>query len=474
MNKIIERIEKEFSKNPDLTIKDISLGMFNKVYVVFIETVSGSDKVNDYILKNLIRAKDKINKRNLSSFLAGPNTVKIDNPDKIEFYLTNGFTCIIYKDLIYAVETKADLTRSINVAEVETSINGPKDAFTENYQTNIGLIKRRIKSSTLKIDNRVIGRKTNTMVGVCYFSDIVDKSLVDEILNKLDQIDIDGIIDSSSLSYLLDGENNNIFPTIIQTERPDMVSMALLEGKVAIVVDTSPYVLIIPSFFIDFINPVIDNYNKSINVNFLKILRLITVFISVITPAFYIALINYNQESIPTSLLINFAIQRDGVPFPAVIETVIMLAICEILRESDLRFPSTYGSAISILGAIIIGEASVSAGVVSPIMIIVVAITFISSLIVTNIEMNNSLRFFRVVFLFLAAILGLYGVLLASLFFLIYITDTKSFNKPYFAPIAPFDKEYFNDTVVKASIRKDTKRSKLFTKRNITKQKENV
>ncbi len=473
MNKIVNRIKEEFTKNPDLIIKDITLNILTKIYIIYLETVSGSDKVNDYILKNIIQSKNKINKYNISSFLAGPNTKEIKNYDEIEFYLTNGFTIIILNNKIYAIETKADLTRSISPPEVETGLNGPKDSFTENIQTNLGLIKRRIKSSTLKIDNRVIGRKTKTQVSVVYFEDIAEEALVKEALKRLDKIDIDGIIDASSLAFLLDGEEKSVYPTIKQTERPDEVASSLLEGKIALVIDTSCYVLIIPSFFIDYINPPIDNYNKSINVNFIKLIRLFSFFITILTPAFYIALINYNQEAIPTTLLINFAIQREGVPFPAIIEMIIMLLICEVLKESDLRFPSTYGSAISILGAIIIGEASVNAGLVTPIMIIVVAITFISSLIFTNTEMNNAIRFFRVIALISAAIFGLYGIALSFLYFLIYTISTSSFNKPYFAPFIPFDKTYFLDTVFKQSLKKDQKRSPLLSKKNITKEGEN-
>ena len=250
-----------------------------------------------------------------------------------------------------------------------------------------------------------------------------------------------------------------------------MVATALLEGKMAIVIDTTPYVLIIPAFFIDFINPNIDNYSKSKNINFIKILRLFSYFLSMIAPALYIAIMNYNQETIPTSLLVDFAIQRNGVPFPTIVETLLMLGVCEILRESDLRFPSNYGSAISILGAIVLGEASVSAGIASPITIIVIAITFISSLTFSNVEINNSLRFFRFIFILAAGFFGLYGITLGLLFFLIYTTNITSFNKPFFAPLAPFNKEYFFNTVIKKAIKKDTKRSTLLTNKNMTKQK---
>lgn len=474
MNKIVTRLQNEFSKTPDLIIKDINLNLFKTIYVVYLETVTGSDKVNDYILKNLILKKDKITVKNLSSYLAGPNTKKIENEDECEFYLTNGFTLIILDNDIYTIETKADINRSISASDIEPSINGPKDSFTENIQINLGLIKRRIKSSTLKADTKVIGRKTQTTINILYFEDIVDENLIKNINEKLEKIDIDGIIDSSSIGFLLEGEKNSVYPTFMHTERPDIVATALLEGKVAIVVDTCPAVLIVPAFFIDFINPNIDNYNKSSNINFIKILRLITFIISMVTPAIYIAIMNYNPETIPTSLLLNFAIQRDGVPFPTIIETILMIIVCDILRESDLRFPSSYGSAISILGAIVLGEASVSAGIVSPITIIIVAITFISSLTFTNIETNSALRYFRFVFILLAGIFGLYGITLGIFYFLVYTTNTKSFGKPYFAPLAPFDKTYFKNSVIKGPIKKDTKRSKLFTRKNIIKQKENI
>lgn len=470
MNKIVARIKKEFSKTPDLIIKEININLFNTIYVLYLETVSGSNKVNDYILKNLIASKNKINKYNLKSYLAGPNTKKIDNPDKIEYFLTNGFSIVILGDIIWGIETRADINRSVSNADVETSINGPKDSFTENYQINVGLIKRRLKSHNLKIENRVIGRKTSTQVGVMYFDDIVDDEIIQDVLKKLEAIDIDGIVDSSSIGFLIGGEANHVFPTFLQTERPDYVATSLLEGKVAIVIDTSPYVLIIPAFFIDFINPNIDNYSKSKNVNFIKILRIFAYFLSIIAPALYIAIMNYNQETIPTNLLVDFAIQRNGVPFPTIVETLLMLGVCEILRESDLRFPSNYGSAISILGAIVLGEASVSAGIASPITIIVIAITFISSLTFSNVEINNSMRFFRFIFILLAGFFGLYGITLGILFFLVYTTNITSFTKPYFAPFAPFNKEYFYNTVIKYPLNKDNKRSTLFTHKNMRKQ----
>ncbi len=469
-NKIVKRIQNEFNDVTDLIIRNINLG-FNKVaYVIYLESICSSTSINDFILKNLTNLQT-FNK--LINHLAGPNVTEVKVLDQMEFYLNNGFTLVIYKDKVLAIETKGELTRGIGAPNSENSINGPKDAFTENYQTNLGLIKRRIKSKDLKTIDFFIGRKTNTKISILYFEDIAEKKLVDNVKDKLAKIDIDGIVDSSEISNIFESENNTPLPMTQSTERPDNVVNALLEGKIAILVDTSPFVLIIPAFLSDFINPPMDNYNKSININFLRILRICCFFFSITIPGTYISLVNYNQETIPTNLLVSFSIQRNGVPFPAVAEAIMMLIVCEILSESDLRFPNSYGSAISILGALILGEAAVNAGVVSPIMIIVISITFMTSLMFPEKEMNGSIRFYRFIFLFSAAILGLMGMVYAFIYFLINLTSLKSYGEPYFYPIVPFDKVYFNKTVRKSPKAKDTKRSKLLASKNIIKQKEN-
>ncbi len=471
--KILKRLEKEFEKNTDFITKRIATKHFGDIYVIYLESVTGSDKVNDYILKQLtsINNLKDVKKYNMGSIIPGPNTVKIEKVDQIEFYLTNGFTIVLTSKEILAFETKADINRSVSVPEVQKSIYGPSDAFTENIQINLGLLKRRIKSSHLKSEDLNMGRKTNTKVQILYFDDITDMEIVTTIKDKLNTIDVDGIIDAGNIANILSENQNTPFPTISQSERPDVIATALLEGKVCIMVDTSPFVLILPSFFADFINPVVDNYNRNINVNFLKILRFASFFFTMILPGFYIALVNYNMETIPTSLLVNFAAQNDGVPFPTIIEAIVMVIVCEILRESDLRFPSSYGSAISILGALVLGEAAVSAGIVSPIMIIVIAFTFITSLIFTELEVINAIRYFRFIFLVLAAMYGLYGIALALVYFLIHITSVKSAGKPYYYPIVPFDFTYIKKTLFKVKFVNDKKRSKVLAKKNQIKER---
>ncbi len=462
MNSYIKRIKKEFKENPDLIVKELKINLLKKVYVIFLDTLCSQDKINNYILKRLTSIKKSFQVENT---IPGSNIVKLTNHDEIECYLYNGFTIIIQEKEIYAIETKVDINRSVSTNETETSLKGPKEAFTENYQTNIGLIKKRIKNHHLKIKNVNLGRLSNTNIGLLYIDNITKEKIVNDTYHRLSKIDIDLINDSFDLYPFL--SKKSIFPTIISTERPDRCADALSNGKIVIICDGSPNALIIPGFLVDFLHPYVDKYNKSSNINFTKVIRLLCFFLSIIVPAFYIAIINYNQEAIPSSLIINFAIQRNNIPFPAVIECLVMLIICEILRESDLRFPTKYGSAVSVLGALLIGEASVSAGLVTPIMIIITAFTYISSLLFTEIELGNAIRTYRFIFLLLSAFFGLYGLMIAFIFFIFNLCDTQSFHYSYTFPVSPFDKNYFDSVFFKIHNRF---RSKRLTK-NIVKEK---
>ena len=457
---MINKIKEKFSENDDLVIRKVKINIFHSIYVIFFDTLVNQDKINEYILKKLTSI-DKLN--NVLNKVPGSNLIKIKY-DKIEYFLYNGFTIIINQNKIYAVETRANLDRSISVNEIEPSLKGPRNSFIENYQANLGLIKRRIKTSDLKCKNLDIGRISKTKIGILYIEKITKTKLVNDIYQKLKNVDIDLINDSENLKkYLSDGKK---FPEVIATERPDRCARALAEGKVVILANDSPTALILPAFFIDFINPFSDDYTKDANINITKFLRLSSYILSMITPAFYIAIVNFNQEAIPSSLMINFSRQRNGVPFPAIIECFLMLGICEILRESDLRFPTKYGSAISILGALVLGESAVSAGLITPIMIIVTSFTYISSLIFPEIEVTNSLRFYRFFCLIGASIFGLYGLLICFLIFLLDLIDTKSIGYPYMFPILPFNMTYAKESLFKMH---NNKRSEMLSS-NLTKE----
>jgi len=301
MNVITEFIDKEFKETSDLKYKSIRIG-FCKIHIYYLETLCSGDKINDYILKNL---SNKLIFSNIEKIIPSPTLVKIDNKDKIKFYMYNGYTILIHRNNIYAFETKAELDRSISEATTEPTLFGPKDSLVENIVINLGLVKRRLKSNHLKTRELFIGRNTLTKTNILYIDNITDMKLVSDIETKLKDIDMDAVLDSGTLKRILDNDTNP-FPSVKLSERPDTVSNALLSGKLVILVDGSPYAIILPAFLIDFINPIADNYSKPINNNFLKIMRLVSFFLSIIIPSWYIAVTNYNQETIPLPLLLNF------------------------------------------------------------------------------------------------------------------------------------------------------------------------
>lgn len=462
---VFKYINDTFKDTPDLVERKIKYS-FSCVHIYYIETICSSEQINNFILKNLTNPNGP---RRFKDILAGPNFKEIDL-GRLEFYLYNGFTALIYKGKIYVIETKASLDRSVSFPEMEQDLYGAKDALLENYQKNIGLIKRRLKSSHLKTKEYKLGRFTQTATGVLYVDNITDMSLVKRIDALLNKIDTDSVIDVGELKQFLTMDKGNVFPPTKLTERPDVIVKALLDGKLVIVMDTSPFAIILPAVLADFINPISDKYLYQRNANNLKILRMICFFLTIFTPAFYIAIITYNQETIPASLLTNFITQNEGIPFPATIETFFMIFICEMLRESDIRFPNNFSSSISILGALILGDAAVSANIVSPIMIIITALTFISSMIFSNVELSGAIRIWRFITMIISSFYGLYGVALSFIFFIVSLSSYSSFGLPYTFPVVPFSLPYLKETLYESDIHDNKKRSSYLTK-NIRKQR---
>lgn len=457
MEKIVNDIKKRLPSK-DYIYKKIKIDK-KELYLIFNEVLCSGNEINESILKRLTLLNHK--NFDLENKLPA-NNIKIIKKDEIISYVNKGFVVCLTGDVIFAIEEKQKLERGITTIESELSLNGPKDSFSESFNTNLGLIRRRIKSEDLWWDEVTLGKSTETKIGILYMNNIVDKDLVERVKARLNLIDIDGIIDSSYLKDNLEN-NNGFFPTISSTERPDKVAMSLLEGKVAIIVDMSSYVLILPNFFIDFFHTVDDYYQKSINVTFIRCIRILAFFISIFIPAYYIAVTTYNQNSIFLSLLLLLKAQRTAVPFPAIVEALFMIISFEILRESDLRMSSTTGSAISILGGLILGDAAVSAGIMSPIMIIVIAISSIAGFVFTSIELVNAIRLYRIIFLLLATVLGVYGIYLGAIYLLYKLITLTSFDKPYLAPFSPFIKNEMNDAIYKRDNKGEKTRNPLLT-----------
>lgn len=435
---IINKLKKEISST-DYIFKDITI--CNKlVTLIFNEVLTDSNSINELLYYLLT----KINKKDLNNFINKipiSNSIIIKEKD-IKKYLNLGYVVIIYKN-IYVVELKSHEGRGVQTINSELSIGGAKDSFCENINTNLSLIRKRIKKDLL-VETLNIGRISQTKVNILGINGIVSNTLIKSVKKRLEKIDIDGIMDSSYLKFSLE-DGKNLFPTIMMSERPDKCSMALLEGKVVILVENSCYGLILPSFLLDFFHTTDDYFQKSFNTTFIRIIRLFAFLIAVFLPALYISVTTRNYDIVPFPLLLMLKAGRSFVPFPAYIEALFMIIAFEILKESDLRMSTTSGSAVSILGGLILGDAAVSAGIVSPIMIIIIAISSIAGLIFTSVELVNALRIYKIFLLFLGTILGIYGVIFGGIIMFLNIFKTKIFGFKYLE----FDKNEIKDSIIK-------------------------
>ncbi len=435
---IISKLKKEITSK-DYIFKEVLI-QNKKINLIFNEVLTDSNSIN----KLLYYLLTKVNKKDLNNLINKipiSNSIIIKEKD-IKKYLNLGYVIIIYKN-IYAVELKSHEGRGVQTINSELSIGGAKDSFSENINTNLSLIRKRIKRNLI-VETLTIGRISQTKVNILGINGIVSNKLIKSVKKRLEKIDIDGIMDSSYLKFSLE-DGKNLFPTIMMSERPDKCSMALLEGKVVILVENSCYGLILPSFLLDFFHTTDDYFQKSFNTTFIRIIRLFAFLIAVFLPALYISVTTRNYELVPFPLLLMLKAGRSFVPFPAYIEALFMIIAFEILKESDLRMSTTSGSAVSILGGLILGDAAVSAGIVSPIMIIIIAISSIAGLIFTSIELVNAVRIYKIFLLILGTILGIYGVIFGGIIMFINIFKTKIFGFKYLE----IDKNEIKDSIVK-------------------------
>ena len=489
MANYIEFIKARCKDLNDIYYRNIQIEKM-RVFIAYNEALVDSNLISNYVIRSIVEIlkdksnedtnnislKEKIEKQlgqsnvNLENYIAINKIKKIEkDSDDVFLYLMSGFVLLVLDNSVYVVEARGNLYRGISEPAGENSIRGAKDSFVESIIKNVGLIRNRIKTEELVYAENIIGKKTKTKFGIMYVNTIAKQDLVKYVEDKLKNIDIDGILDVSYIQEFIEEENEADFPVSITTERPDVVSYYLLQGRIVVLVDNSPYALILPAFFEDFFNNIDDYYQRKSNVFLTKIIRYICMILTVMTPAIYLSLITFDQESIPTDLLISFTSQREGVPFPAFVEAIIMIFAFEVLRESDLRSNKISGNTLSIVGALILGDAAVSAGIVSPIMIIVVALTVISGLTFQDINIINALRRWRIVFLIFSSLCGLVGIAIASTFYITSLVSTNSYTKSFTYPLAPLNEiEAKYNILSRSFIPKTVNRQKILTN-NLTK-----
>ena len=465
--KIINKLKEETNNSSYIVYREKYINNI-KIDIIYNEVLTDQDKMSNFIYRSLDHIEKIYQEKELlydviKNNISNIKIKEINNYQDICKYLNNGFVILLIEDdYSLALEVKKNLTRSIEKPMTETTIRGAMDSFTENIETNIGLIKRRLKTNKLWNEDMELGKYTKNKISILTIKGLTDSKIKDNIINKLNSLDIDGVTDTGTLKHLIENETKTIFPTSITTERPDKVVSSLLRGKTVIIIDNCPFVLIMPVDINDFFLSQDDKDSNYINNSLTRILRYLAFSITVLTPGIYIALTTFNQEMIPLELLTSFASQRSTVPFPAFFEALLMFVSFEILRESDYRIPNVSNSALSIVGALILGEAAVNAGIVSPIMIIIVAITAISALVIVEPELSNAIKWYRILFMLGGTTIGIFGIFIVFIIFTTNLCSINSYGKSFTMPFTPIDSDIKN-SIIKFPLLKRNKRNKYLT-----------
>lgn len=341
--------------------------------------------------------------------------------------------------------------RSVTEPTTEAVVKGPHEGFGETLRINTSLLRRKIKHPALRIISLKLGTLTSTDLVVTYMDKLASPDLVSEVMRRLGKINVDSVLGNGYIEEMIEDDPYSPFPQIAYTERPDVLAGKLLEGKVGIIVDGTPIVLCVPATLTNFLSVNEDYYERPLSVILFRFVRYLGAFIALLAPSIYIAVTTFHQEIIPTDLLVSIIAGRQGVPFPALLEALVMLIILEILQEAGLRLPKAIGQTIGIVGALIIGDAAVKAGLVSPLMVIVVGLTAVASYAVPYYDFSTALRIVRFPFMLLAGFLGFFGLSVGLYLLAIHLLTLRSFGVPYLSPIAPLRvRALLQDTLVRA------------------------
>ncbi|MFS0554992.1 spore germination protein [Brevibacillus sp. 179-C9.3 HS] len=462
----LEKVKKELGNSTDLVMRQVRLEAVDQILVGILYTEGLVDKnmISSFLESLMIHArKTEIPieaEREVEPLLLMKDFLltiggveEVYDFDHLFDAILTGDTVILVDGCSYGfiVNTKQWEDRGVQEASVQTVVRGSREAFSENLRTNTALVRRRINNRNLWLETVQIGNMTKTKVSLMYIKGVVQESVVAEVKERLGQIQIDGILESGNIEEMIQDHTFTPFPTIYNTERPDSVAAGLLEGRVAILVDGTPIVLLVPAVFVQFFQSPEDYYNRA-DFGILRILRLISFFIALLAPSLYVAITTFHQEMLQTNLIMSIAAQREGVPFPAAVEALLMEFTFEMLREAGIRMPRAVGPAISIVGALVLGEAAVQAGLVSPATVMVVSITAITSFVFPSFSMSIPIRLLRFGLMALAASFGLIGVFVGMIALCIHLCTLRSFGVPYMAPLAPVNLADQKDTLLRIPI----------------------
>lgn len=449
-NKKVMKTTYDIPNSSDVLLREFHFSVKDKAirgFILFIDGMTDRSVISNYILQPLmllsnleIKEEVKDTGEFVFSRLIPYNQIKkVDNYKEIVAEVNFGGCIIFVNGLNYAfiADTKFWEHRTIAAPRSETVIRGPQEAFNEQIRANTALLRKILKDKDLIVQNVSIGKRSNTPCAITYIKDIANESLVKEVVKRVKSINVDYIFDSGELEQLIEDNTYITAPQMIATERPDRVASMLAQGNIAVILDGSPFVLVMPAIITDFLHTIEDTNIRYPFVNFIRFIRTLGILIALLLPGLYIAVTNFHQEMIPTNLLFAIEASRENVPFPSVIEILLMEFSFELIREAGIRVPGAIGSTIGIVGGLILGQAAVSANLVSPIMIIIVAITALGSFAVPSFSMSFSIRLIRFAYIILGATAGFLGISLGLILNFLLLAASRSFGVPFMAPFGP-------------------------------------
>lgn len=436
-NKVVEKLTKIFSGGEIISRSLIVNG--KNITLLFIDGLSDADIISLSVISPLIKCNAVINDCNdlITKAIFNANTQLINEFEQMKSQLLIGNTLAFIESDSYAVciETINTTARSISESPTSGVTKGPREGFVESFKMNLTLLRRRLRTPDLVVETVSVGKYTNTQVVVCYISSIADRQIAVKVLERIKKIDVDGIIDSSYISRYLDERKTNLFKTVGASEKPDIVASKLLEGRVAIIVDGSPIVLTVPYMFIEDLQSPDDYYDTHETATFARILRLISVVMAIVLPGIFISLQIHNYQIIPSKFLITIINSTQGIPFSPLFEMLLVLTLFDLLREANGRKPKIAGLSLSVVGAIVLGDAAVKAGLLSAPAVVIAALSGIGLYAMPDNTLVFSLL--RLGVTIIGGIMGMYGMVLVVLFILLYMTTLGNYNTPYLAPFAP-------------------------------------
>ncbi|MCQ6282571.1 spore germination protein [Bacillus sp. EB600] len=455
LNENIEILKSAYNDCSDVVFREFIIGSQTNAVLLYIDGLSNTEEIDQHVLTPLIRMKC-LSQEALIEIMKKEITVS----DVKEIYtISDVFKQISTGNPIILIEKHSNgislglpmwEKRGIEEPSAESVVRGPREGFVETLRVNTSLLRRKIRHPSLKMKQMVIGRLTETQVIVAYMEGIAENTLIQEVTNRLKRIDMDGILESGYIEEMIQDSPYSPFPQILTTERPDVAASSLLEGRVVILVDGTPITLIAPCTFAGMLQAPEDYYNSFYISTFIRWLRYVFFFIALLGPSAYVAVLTYHQEMIPTTLLLTIAKDREQIPFPALIEAFIMEITFEALREAGVRLPKQVGAAVSIVGALVIGQAATAAGLVSSPMVMVVAITGVASFLMPRYATGISIRLLRFPIMILSGMLGLLGVMLGITAIVAHLCSLRSFGVPYLNSTATFKIQNFKDVLIRA------------------------